>query len=73
MVSAVSPLSDGSFGLLIDHGNGLESVMANLDEVHLSAGDEVIRGAVVGSCSNGLYFELRQGGEPVDPSQKLGL
>lgn len=73
VVSAVSPLSDGSFGLLIDHGNGLESVMANLDEVHLSAGDEVIRGAVVGSCSNGLYFELRQGGEPVDPSQKLGL
>lgn len=73
VVSAVSPLSDGSFGLLIDHGNGLESVMANLDEVHLSAGDEVVRGAVVGSCSNGLYFELRQGGVAIDPTQKLGL
>lgn len=73
IISAVSPLSDGRFGLLIDHGNGLESVMANLDEVEFTPGDEVMRGAVVGSCTQGLYFELRQGGEPIDPTEKLGL
>jgi len=73
VVSAVSPLSDGSYGLLIDHGEGLESVLANLDEVTLQSGDEVIRGASVGSCTQALYYELRQGGEPIDPSEKLGL
>lgn len=72
-VSAVSPLSDGSYGLLIDHGEGLESVLANLSEVHLQPGDEVVRGAAVGTCAEGLYFELRQGGEPIDPTAKLGL
>ena len=73
VVSAVSPLSDGSYGLLIDHGEGLESVLANLDAVALQTGDEVIRGASVGSCSGELYYELRQSGEPIDPSEKLGL
>ena len=73
VVSAVSPLSDGSYGLLIDHGEGLESVLANLDSVALQNGDEVIRGASVGSCARVLYYELRQGGEPIDPSEKLGL
>ena len=73
VVSAVSPLSDGSYGLLIDHGEGLESVLANLDNVHLKSGDTVIRGASIGSCTDSLYYELRQGGEPIDPSAKLGL
>lgn len=73
MVSAISPLSDGSFGLLIDHGNGLESVFANLSEVHLQVGDEVVRGAIVGECTQGLYYELRQGGVPIDPTDKMGL
>lgn len=73
VVSAVSPLSDGSYGLLIDHGDGLESVLANLDSVTLQSGDAVIRGASIGSCSEPLYYELRQGGEPIDPSEKLGL
>jgi len=72
-VSAVSPLSDGRYGLLIDHGEGLESVLANLDSVHLQPGDEVVRGAAVGTCTQGLYFELRQGGNPIDPMTKVGL
>lgn len=73
VVSAVSPLSDGSYGLLIDHGEGLESVLANLSEVQFRSGDEVIRGACLGSCTETLYYELRKGGEPIDPSEKLGL
>ena len=72
-VSALSPISDGSYGLLIDHGDGMESVTANLSEVHVQPGDPVLRGASIGVCAGPLYFELRQGGEPIDPTGKLGL
>lgn len=72
-ISAVSPLSDGGYGVLIDHGNGLESICANLQEVALNPGDEVIRGGTIGTSAGNIYFELRQGGEPIDPSEKMGL
>ena len=72
-VTAVSPLSGGQYGVLIDHGEGLESVYANLVEVNVSAGDAVNRGDVLGTASDTLYFELRQGGESVDPNERLGL
>lgn len=72
-VTAVSPLSDGRYGLLVDHGDGLESVYANLGEVTVASGDAVARGQQMGSCEEGLYFELRQGGEAVDPTERLGL
>lgn len=72
-VAAVSPMSDGSYGVLIDHGNGLESVTANLAEVTLSTGDQVLRGGTIGSAAGDVYFELRQGGENIDPSEQMGL
>lgn len=72
-VTAVSPLSGGGFGLLVDHGEGLESVYANLGEVSVAAGDSVARGQQLGISAEGLYFELRQGGESVDPTERLGL
>ena len=72
-VSAVSELSDGSFALLIDHGDGLESVIACLKEVGVRTGDKLIRGAAIGTASTSLFFELRQGGQSCDPTQKLGL
>ena len=72
-VTAVSPMSDGRFGLLVDHGEGLESVYANLSEVTVQSGDTVARGQQLGACEEGLYFELRQGGEAIDPTERLGL
>ena len=72
-VTAVSPLSGGLFGVLVDHGSGMESVYANLGEVAVAAGDAVQRGDALGTCPDGLYFELRQSGESVDPSERLGL
>ena len=72
-VSAVSPLSGGLYGVLVDHGEGLESVYANLAEVSVSQGDAVNRGDALGTSSEGTYFELREGGESVDPSERLGL
>ena len=72
-VSAVSELSDGSFGVLIDHGEGKESVIASLAECHVRSGDQLIRGAAIGSAAGNLFFELRQGGEACDPTELLGL
>lgn len=73
VISAVSPLSDGSFGVLIDHGEGLESVLASLSSVDLQPGDEVLRGGNIGKSGGSIYFELRQDGEPIDPTERMGL
>ena len=72
-VTAVSALSDGKSGLLIDHGEGLESLVAGLSEVTVAAGDAVSRAQHLGACEGGLYFELRQDGQSVDPTERLGL
>ena len=72
-IAAVSPLSDGSFGVLIDHGEGLESVTANLSEVSLRAGDAVLRGGIVGTAAGEVYFELREAGQSCDPTERMGL
>ena len=71
--STVSALSGGAQGLLVDHGEGRETLYANLSEVTVQSGDRVVRGQRLGACENGLYFELRQGGDSVDPTEGLGL
>lgn len=60
--------------LIIDHGNGLMSLYANNEALLKNAGDEVHAGDAVstvgssgGQGRNALYFEMRQGGKPVDP------
>ena len=72
-VAAVSQLSDGSYGILIDHGDGMESVTAGLSEVNVQTGDKLLRGAAIGSAAESVFFELRQGGNPMDPTEMLGL
>ena len=72
-VTAVSPLSGDRYGLLVDHGDGLESVYASLSEVTVQSGDSVSRGQQLGASVEGLYFELRQDGEAIDPTERLGL
>ena len=37
------------------------------------SGDAVTRGQQLGSGAGSLYFELRSGGEPIDPTERLGL
>lgn len=73
VIAAVSPLSDGSYGVLIDHGSGLESVTACLKEARMQVGDEVLRGGTIGAAAESVYFELRQSDAPVDPSENMGL
>lgn len=72
-VTAVSALSGNSQGVLVDHGEGRETLYANLSEVMVQSGDRVARGQQLGASEDGLYFELRQNGDSVDPAEGLGL
>lgn len=73
VVSAVSALSDGTQGILIDHGSGTETVTANLQTTDLMTGESVSRGDVIGHADHDVYFELRIGGQSADPAGLLGL
>ena len=72
-VTAVSELSGGTIGVLIDHGSGLESVCAYLAEASVQPGDAVQRGQTIGISESSLYFELRESETAVDPAQRMGL
>lgn len=60
--------------IIINHGSRYFSISAHLSELRCDKGDLVREGEVIalagdsGSLSGpGLYFELRKGGEPLDP------
>lgn len=64
--------------LIVDHGNGYMSLYANNDALLKDAGAAVKKGdavATVGSSGGhgrpALYFELRRGGQPVNPNTWL--
>jgi cell wall-associated NlpC family hydrolase len=58
----------------IDHGNGLETLYAHLSEIDVADGAHVSAGQRIGAVGNEgnttgphLHFEVRLGGEPVNP------
>lgn len=60
--------------LIIDHGDGVMTLHAHLQHFTAQVGRPVSRGEVIGAVgmSGGqprpaLYFEVRRGGEPIDP------
>ncbi|HZX70135.1 MAG TPA: peptidoglycan DD-metalloendopeptidase family protein [Rhodanobacter sp.] len=63
--------------MIINHGNGWMSMYGNNESLLHGVGDEVEAGEAVGTASavtginTGVYFELRQGGKPVDPRSWL--
>jgi septal ring factor EnvC (AmiA/AmiB activator) len=64
--------------LIVDHGAGVFSLMAHLDQLHKALGDSVRGGEQVGTVGETgslkgpyLYFELRDGQKPVDPERWL--
>ena len=72
-VTAVTPLSGDRYGVLLDHGEGVETVYARLSEASVSPGDGVSRGDALGTADGSVYFEYRKGGEAADPTAELGL
>ncbi|MEL6813337.1 MAG: peptidoglycan DD-metalloendopeptidase family protein [Cyanobacteria bacterium J06598_3] len=66
----------GGYGnaLIIDHGDGLTTLYAHASRLNVREGDTVKKGDVIAAIgttglSTGphLHFEVRRGGEPVDP------
>jgi septal ring factor EnvC (AmiA/AmiB activator) len=64
--------------LIIDHGAGIFSLMAHLDQLEKALGDTVAAGEEVGTVGDSgslkgpyLYFELRDGQKPLDPERWL--
>ncbi len=64
--------------LIIDHGAGIYSLMAHLDQLEKALGDSVAAGEEVGTVGDSgslkgayLYFELRDGQKPLDPERWL--
>lgn len=69
--------SQGNY-LLIDHGNGLQSLYAHCKELYVQASEPVEKGAVIASVGSSgyatgsfLHFELRKDGAPIDPKPYL--
>ena len=60
--------------VMIDHGNGFQTLYAHLASISVSVGQTVNRGDVIGrmgstgrSTGTHLHFEIRTGGQLVDP------
>ncbi|GLQ51668.1 peptidase M23 [Dyella flava] len=59
--------------IILSHGNGWLSMYGNNETLLHGVGDDVAAGAALGTAmlttseSNGVYFELRHNGQPVDP------
>ena len=73
---STSLYSNGSYGyyIVLDHGDGIQTLYAHCSELLVSVGDVVTKGQViakVGSTGNStgphVHFEVRINGERVDP------
>ena len=72
-VTAVSPMSGDRYGVLVDHGDGVETLYAGLARADVASGDAVARGDAIGRADGSCYFEYRRSGESIDPTEALGL
>ena len=70
----------GGYGrtIVIDHGGGVSTLYAHQASLNVSYGDTVEAGEVIGKVGTSglstgphLHFEVRLGGDPVDPAPYL--
>jgi septal ring factor EnvC (AmiA/AmiB activator) len=64
--------------IILDHANGFFSLYAHASKILAKVGEQVAQGHAIGETGdtgmigeNTLYFELREGAEPVDPMHWL--
>jgi septal ring factor EnvC (AmiA/AmiB activator) len=77
-VAFADSFADYGKAVIVDHGEGYYSLSGNLGSIEVAAGDEVGRGARLGTVADApggasLYFELRNGTQTVDAAAWLGL
>jgi septal ring factor EnvC (AmiA/AmiB activator) len=77
-VAYAAPLAGYGLTVVLDHGHGVVSIYAHAAVLLVAAGQDVTRGQEVGRVGDSgslrgpyLYFEIRDGGKPVDPSPWL--
>ncbi len=72
--------SNAGYGnyIVIDHGNGFQTLYAHLSRIFVKAGDVVGQGAIIGHMGNSgrstgphLHFEVRKGGGQLNPLSYL--
>lgn len=70
-----APLEGYGTVVILDHGNRMHTVLANLGRLSVDSGQEVTAGQVVGAVgpTSRLYLEVRRGARPVDPLLWLKL
>jgi septal ring factor EnvC (AmiA/AmiB activator) len=57
--------------VLVKHGNDRISLLAGLGSIAVTLNQSIGSGEPLGSMGSGqepLYYELREGGKPIDPS-----
>lgn len=57
--------------VILDHGGGFYTLYGNLDEIEVTVGARVPAGGTTGRVRDYLHFEIRRGGQPVDPLEWL--
>ncbi len=77
-VAFADAYSDYGLTIILDHGGGYFSLYAGLGDRDVEVGDLVPASSRLGRMSagdakHGLYFELRRGGDTIDPTPWLGL
>lgn len=62
------------YHIIVDHGSGLSTLYAHMQEIYVKVGDRVARGQIVGkmgstgrSTGTHLHFEVRRAGTTVNP------
>ena len=74
-VSAVGEGISGDWSVLIEDGEGMQVVCGYMADVYVRPGDEVAAGQLIGVTANTspsrLYFELRENGQSIDPSERM--
>lgn len=77
VVKEVTETSRDGLTVILEHGDGWESVYGNLGEVNVKKGDQIIKGTIIGisggrSCHSkkpGFHFEITHNQQPVDPEK----
>jgi len=57
--------------VIVDYSDGYYTLYANLDEMTVGVGTEVLPATTVGKVSDYLHFEVRRDGKPVSPGDWL--
>ncbi len=78
VIFADETLDDGSLAVVLDHGNGYQTLYGNLKRVNVGCGESVTQGQTLGwldDSSGGkqpyLSFAIFNQGVPIPPQQKL--